>query len=481
MSEQGERIPPVAADQESRQSGRLRALAVVLCVGLGVAAGPLDTAVNVAFPSITAAFGVDVDAIQWVVVSYVLTYSSLLLGFGRLADLYGHRRIFVIGIVWSIVALAGCGLAREFGWFLLARFAQGVGTALLLCTGPALMTLSFAPSERTKVLAWYALAFSVATASGPLAGGLLVEAFGWAGVFWFRIPVLLLALAGAFFVLPARGAASDAEPFDLFGALLLALTVVGVMAVMNQVGRGHLGLDVRTVGDLVPWLVLVAALAAGAGFIARSLKSAAPIIDLRLFRVRLFAAACGAHVLVNAASFMIMLLVPFYLARTLEGEAQWIGLFLAMYPLGAVLASLLARRALERFGALQLGQVSLLLAAAGLFAISYWPAQWQALAVAGALLVHGVGYGLFQVVAVDIVMGTVPRSQQGIGGSLNMLTRTLGVVTGASLGSLLFVALGGSMAADTATYLHAHAVVFATAGGVTVLAVTALTWIAKDR
>ena len=96
---------------ERAAPGRVRTVAIVASVGFGIAAGPLDTSVNVAFPAIVGAFGVDVDAVQWVVVSYVLTYSALLLGFGRVADMIGHRRVFVAGIFWSMLALAGCSVA----------------------------------------------------------------------------------------------------------------------------------------------------------------------------------------------------------------------------------------------------------------------------------------------------------------------------------------------------------------------------------
>jgi MFS family permease len=449
---------------------------LVLAVGLGVSAGPLDSSVNVAFPSIVKAFGVSVESIQWVVVCYVLTYASLLLGCGRLADLIGHRRVFVAGIVWSIFALLGCALATDFEWFLAARVAQGLGTALILSTGPALLTLSFPPAARTRLLALYALAFSIANATGPLAGGLLVDTYGWSSVFWFRVPILVIALLGAWLLIPSHPASASGERFDWPGAALMVAVIVMAIVALNQLTR-------QGVAHAGPWLAAGVTAALTLAFIKRQLAVSEPIIELRLFRNRLFATANLTHVLVNCASFSIMLLVPFYLSRALGGDVAGVGIYLAVYPLGAMAASLFARAGLERLGAVNLSQIGLGMAACGLLMISFSPASLESIEasvmVVGALALHGFGYGLFQVAAVDVVMATMPRTQQGVGGSLNMLTRTLGVVAGASFGSILFAGLGGGAEADTTTFHAAYAVVFRIACALVLLAMGMLALISR--
>lgn len=447
-------------------------LSIVL-IAFGVSAAPLDTAVNVAFPHITDAFGRDVDAAQWIVISYVLTYSSLLLGVGRLADLLGHRRVFILGIVWSTLALIGCSLASAFHWFLLARFAQGIGTAMLFSTGAALMTLSAPAEARTRVLVAYAFVLSASSAIGPLAGGLLVDTFGWQAVFWFRIPALTLALVGTLWLVRTpRPAESDAQSFDWPGALALASGVLMGVLALNRLADS----------DTALWsaaLLVVAALLALGYFVRHSLHVEAPILELRLFRQRTFAAANLANVLVNSASFIILLLGPFYLARVTNGNAAEIGPLLATYGICAALAAGVARRLLERLGPVGLSQLGLGFAAVGLFWISTWPATRDTALIVGALAVHGFGYGLFQVAAVDVVMGTVSRSQQGIGGSLNALTRTFGVVSGASLGSLAFAALGGGNAVPMSTYMVAHKIMFEAACTIVVVAMGVLWWITR--
>ena len=135
---------------------------------------------------------------------------------------------------------------------------------------------------------------------------------------------------------------------------------------------------------------------------------------------------------------------------------------------------------LERLGPVGLSELGLGFAAVGLYWISIWPETRDTIVIIGALAVHGFGYGLFQVAAVDVVMGTVPRSQQGIGGSLNTLTRTFGVVLGASLGSLAFAALGGGNAVPMASYMAAHAIMFEAASALVVVAMIVLWLITRQ-
>jgi MFS family permease len=125
----------------------------LLVVGLGTLAAPLDTSVNIAFPSITSAFALEVQDIRWVVIAYVLTYSSLMLVFGKLGDLWGYARIFRLGLLVSAVGFVGCGLAPTYGLLLIGRMLQGVGIALVLSCGPALATSLYGESERVRASA----------------------------------------------------------------------------------------------------------------------------------------------------------------------------------------------------------------------------------------------------------------------------------------------------------------------------------------
>jgi len=162
-------------------------------VGLGASLAAMDLAVNVAFPSITAAFALQTQEIRWLVVCYVLTYASLMLVFGRLGDRIGHRRIFRAGLFLSIAAYALCASAPSYGLLLGARVVQGIATALVLSCAPALATFLFEESRRTRALGAYASLLATAGIVAPIVGGMSIALLGWAGVFWFRVPVAVLA------------------------------------------------------------------------------------------------------------------------------------------------------------------------------------------------------------------------------------------------------------------------------------------------
>jgi MFS family permease len=442
-----------------------RDLARLLPILIGIAIVPLDSSVNVAFPAIVAAFGLEVAAIQWIPICYVLTYGSLMLAVGRLGDIFGHRRVFRIGLAWSAVALALCALAPSYGALLGARVLQGIGAALAIGCGPALAASLFPEGMRVRALAAYATGFAAAQAIGPLLGGVLVEAFGWQGVYWFRVPLALAALLLAR-GLPVGPAGTARESFDAIGAVLLTTTVATALLAVN-----------RAPSVVALGLAMVAA-AALAGFLWQSRRSARPIIDVSLFRLPGFAAMNLAHAMVAFAGFAVMLVGPFYLARVAGLSALALGAMLATSHGGAVLGGAAGGWAVARFGARIVVVVGAALTAAGLAAIATWGAATPAPLLVGALVVQGLGTGLFTLAYTEAVMARMRREDRGVAGSLTMLTRTLGVVSAASLLMLLLRVresglLAAAMTPDDA-FLGAFREVFMVAAGLAALAVGVL-------
>jgi MFS family permease len=170
----------------------------------------LDSAVNIAFPAISAAFAVPVSAIQWIVIAYILTDACLILPAGRLADRVGHRRVFAAGLAITGTALLLCGTARSFGGLLAARALQGAGAALVFGSAPALVTLATPEALRQRALGWFNLAFGVGIVVGPLLGGVLAAAWSWRAVYLVRVPLAALALFLTWRLRPALG---PAPPF----------------------------------------------------------------------------------------------------------------------------------------------------------------------------------------------------------------------------------------------------------------------------
>lgn len=451
---------PIAEPEAGPVPGAAAKLALI---GLGTLAVPLDTAVNIAFPHITGHFGLPLAMIQWVIIAYVLTHGSLMLAMGRIGDVFGHARVFRAGLAWSVLAYLACAAAPSWPLLLAARVMQGVGAALVISCGAALATSLYPERARARILGWYALCFAAGSVIGPSLAGLLVDRFGWPVVFWFRIPVALLALL-LLRGLPAPPRAAAREPFDAPGAVLLTLTLVALLLAINQ--ARHL-----SAGGIGPLALLGLAALGIAAFLRRARRAPRPLIALHHFRSPEFALANLGNVLVNLSAFAVLLFVPYYLARVAALPSGLAGFVLASGPLGVMLASPLAGALLARgMAARHVTLAGAGLVAAGLALVGGWGAAeplWRLLA---SLLVVGTGLGLQTVSNTDLVTGAMPRADRGVAGSLVMMTRTVGLVLAASLLTLLFAGLEGAALARGATaeaaFLDAFAGTFAWAAAI---------------
>src|SRR5687768_4869016 len=363
----------------------------------------MDLAVNVAFPSITAAFGLETRSIRWVVICYVLTYSGLMLAFGRLGDRVGHRRVFRAGLLVSAVAFVLCALAPDYPTLLAARVVQGVGTALVLSCAPALATLLFDERKRLSALGRYASLTALASVAAPLIGGLSIAALGWSGVFWFRAPIAVLAL------------------------LLMPL-----LAHVHQPPASAL--------------------------------PGAPLLPRALMRDPDFVLPNLAGIAVYFVYFAVPLLVPYYLTRIGGYSPFEGGCVLALSPAGVLLGSALAAKTASRFGVRRTALLGGALVAVGSVAIALWlKLPWLPVILA-TLMLHGIGVGLFQVAYADIVVAALPRGERGVAGSLTMVTRTIGVLSAATALTALLHAIEmrriAAGVSETAAFADAFTAVF---------------------
>jgi EmrB/QacA subfamily drug resistance transporter len=438
-------------------------------IGLGAAGVPLDTAVNIGFPDITASFHQPIEMIQWVVIAYVLTYASLMLAFGRIGDIFGYARVFRAGLAWSTAAFLLCAAAPAYGWLLFFRFLQGIGAGLVISVAPALVTNLYPEHRRSRAVAAFTLMFAIASAMGPLVGGWLVRYFGWPAVFWFRAPIALAALLLLLGRLPEGARRAAREPLDIAGAALLALGISSLLLVLNALQ--HPGRN-----DYLAAVLAASALSGLYGFVRRERRALSPIIDLELFRIGGFAAINLASLVVYLTSFAVLLFAPYYLVRFAALPVPAAGAMLAASFAGTMAASPIAGRILGRIKANRLAFAGAGIGGAGLLLIAEWSpgSDWQIPVALATLVTQGFGVGLFQVAYMDVVIAAVPRDRRGVAGSLAMLTRTLGVVGGATLLTLLFHAAASWRAAGgTGTaygFLTAYRAIFRLAGVASLLA-----------
>jgi MFS family permease len=465
---------PAAVAASSPARGRLR----LALVGLGISVVPLDTAVNIAFPDITGSFGLPIPMIQWVVICYVLTHAGSMLAFGRAGDMWSHARVFRAGLAWSVAAFLLCAAAPSFGWLLFFRFLQGIGAGLILSCAPALVTGLYPEARRSYALGIFTLMFALGSALGPLIGGVLVARWGWPSVFWFRAPI---ALASLLFLrgLPARAGSGGAERFDIGGAVLLALGLASLLLAINALSR-------LAEGDYLGLELFAVAAASLSGFVWWEHRAAQPIIAIRLFRSVRFALVNLASTLMYLMTFSVMLIAPYFLKPMFIAVygSFWGGIMagaiLASGFIGMAAASPLAGAVVARLGPEWVAPLGALATGIGLFSVGNWQPDTPMPLMLLSLALQGVGTGFFQVAYMEIVMAASPVAHRGVAGSLSMLTRTIGVVTGAAALTLGFQAIQSAALASgadkTEAFLAAFHGVFRTAGIVAALTGALVLW-----
>jgi MFS family permease len=382
------------------------------------------------------------------VVFYVLTYTSLLLAFGKLGDLFGHKRIFMTGLAVSAVAFALCAMAPAYHWLLVARFLQGIGASLVLSCGPALATALLPEAQRARALGVYTMMFGIAAAAGPSLGGAMVQAWGWEAVFWFRLPIALAALVALPWLRPDQEKRQSGG-FDFLGAVLLAMGLGALLLALNQFRVDALR------GVMVAALGLLAAIA----FAVREMRARDPIIPFAPFRRLDFTMLNIFNGLVMFVGFAPLLLVPYYLVRLTDYSLTVSGLILATSPLGQAVAGPIVGWLLSfRPWASRLALLGAVLVGVATIGIGSWgPASglWSMIA---PMFLQGVGLGLFHVCILDVVTGRLDVQDRGVAGSLAQVSRTVGVVLGATGLSLIFAALSQNMdflAAFQSTFSYA--------------------------
>jgi MFS family permease len=392
--------------------------------------------------------------VQWLVICYVLVYGSLMLVCGKLGDLFGYRLIFRIGLGVSALGCAACAMAPDWPLFLWARASQGVGTALALSCTPALATSVYPAEQRLRALAGFSMTMLLAAAAGPLLGGVVVELWGWPAVYWMRVPIALLTLALSG-LLPSPKLAP--RPFDAPGALLVAGCMSAFLLALVLSQR-------PTVPGWQALAVLLVALELLRRYVGRSRQVAEPIIRPALFADAAFAVPNIMYVVASLAGFSILLLTPYYLVNVLKLSALESGGVLALSFVGGLTGAPLSARLVPRLGRRRTAFLGIFVVGLGLLPLAFTDAATPVAVVALLLVAEGVGQGLLSVAYLDLVTAALPERDRGVAGSLAQLTRTLGIVSGASV----LTALHAHAAADG--FLAGYRFAFLAAGGGLLLA-----------
>ena len=427
---------------------------VLIAIGMSTFMSALDTSVvNIVLPIITDSFASDIATVEWVVIIYLLIVSGLLLSFGRLGDIRGHRPIFLIGFSIFILSSALCGISPTVELLILFRGLQAIGAAMLAANSPAILTKSFPASQRGQALGLQATMTYLGLTVAPSLGGWLTDLVSWRAVFSINIPVGLFALGLAWLFIPADGDKKLREPFDFQGALLFLAGLVALLLALNQ------GSTLGWFSPTIIGLFVFAGIFIGL-FIYIEKKRSNPLLDLSLFGNRVFSASVVSAVFNYIAVFSILFLMPFYLLQGREFTPSQAGLILTIQPIVMAIIAPLSGSISDRIGTRIPSVLGMLVLTLGIFMMSRLGPATPIYQIAIVLAIVGLGTGTFISPNNSAIMGAAPLKRQGIAAGLLATARSTGMVLGIGLAGAIFTTLLG----DNAVYVAVSASLLAAAG-----------------
>jgi EmrB/QacA subfamily drug resistance transporter len=393
----------------------------------------------VSLPTIAASLDTTIVGISWAVIAYQISQISLSLIFGRIGDIYGRHMLFGLGLVVSSIAALMCGLSQNVTQLIVFRLFQGMGASMTQSQGRALAMESLPKESSGRAQGYMTTAFHSGVLIGPSVGGLIIDYIHWRAIFFFLIPIALCALILTLVNwqkgnVPARATVNrSGHSIDYLGALLLIATTVTLIASIDHRIMEAVGPAMRVV--FIAGFVIVFA-----GFLYREWSTPSPILDLSLFRIRMFSLSSLSLLLVGVAQVMIGFVLPFYLQDVLHLKPSFIGVLFISAPIFTVTLSPLVGWAVDRVGPRLPATVGIAFLVCAAFLGSYLRTDSHWLSAVAVLALWGLATALFFTANHTAMITAVPDQHRGVATGAIYVMFGLGVTFGVSLGTLLLTA-----------------------------------------
>jgi EmrB/QacA subfamily drug resistance transporter len=395
-----------------------------------------NTVVNVALPSIAADLKIGLSELEWIVTGYALTFASLMLTGGKLADLLGRRLIFVVGLAIFTVSSLVCGLAGSGELLIGARVVQGAGAALMNPATLSIIAATFPPRQRGTAIGIWAGTAALALALGPLVGGLLTEHISWSWIFFVNVPIGVIAIVASFLLIPESRDQSAEQRLDVPGLLTSGIGLFSLTYGLIE-GNTYGWTSTRIMGAFVVAVVMLVA------FVLLERHQRIPMLDLSLFKNGTFVGANLAVLLVALAMFGVFFFISLYMQGVLGYSAVQAGAaFLPMTVLIMFIAPI-SGRSTDRFGSRWLITVGMILLAGQLLYFSRLGVEESYWHLFPAMVVGGFGMAMVMTPSAAAAVRALPVDKSGVGSAVLNAFRQVGGSTGIALmGAIMAHRLG---------------------------------------
>jgi EmrB/QacA subfamily drug resistance transporter len=387
----------------------------------------MGSSINIALPTIGREFSINAVLLSWVVTVYPLTSAAFLIPFGRIADIYGRRKIFNYGVFVFTFSSLLSSLAISATMLISFRILQGIGAAMVFTTGIAMLTSVFPTTERGKALGINVAAVYTGLAMGPFLGGLLTEHLGWRSIFWVNVPLGLITIVTTIWKLKADWADAKGAKFDLVGSFIYGIALFAI---------------IYGVSLLPAWpgiLIISIGTASGFVFIKWEKKVSSPILNMNLFSSSKTFAFSNLAALINySATFAVTFLLSLYLQYSKGYSPQHAGLILVTMPSVQAVFSPLSGRLSDKIEPRILASLGMGLTTLGLAFLTCLKPNTTIAFIIGSLVISGFGFALFSSPNTNAIMGAVNRSYYGVASATLAAMRQIGSTFSMGIVMLIF-------------------------------------------
>lgn len=402
-------------------------------VAVGVFMSTLDSSiVNIALPTIMKDLEGSFASVEWVVMIYLLTVSSLLLTFGRLSDIVGRRHVYCSGFLLFAAGSFLCGLSPATEWLIGFRAVQGAGAAMLMSCSPAIIVDVFPEAERGRALGMIGAVVAIGLTTGPALGGILIHYISWRAIFYLNVPVGIIAA-----VLVLRMFRKETldffkpQPFDWKGAILLAATLSSFLLAVSHGPKWG-------ITSLPTLLFAMIAVAGGGLFVVSELRADRPLVDFSLFRTRLFIFPVSGAVFLFISLFAIVFLMPFYLVDYCGFSENYAGYMMVTPFIFLFFMAPISGTLYDRIGSRLMCTAGMIVLFISLVCLTRLPEEDVVFSVVWRLGLAGIGTAMFTAPNTSAAMSAVPLSQRGVASGMVATARNLGMVIGIALAGAIF-------------------------------------------
>ena len=399
------------------------------------------SSVNIALPSIGKAFSIDAILLSWVTTVYLLTSAMFLVPFGKIADIYGRKRMFTYGIITFVLGSAGSAISNSAAMLICFRILQGIGASAIYPIGAAILTSTFPARELGKVLGINTASVYLGYSMGPFFGGLLTSHLGWRSIFLVNVLVGLIAIIFIFWKLKGEWREAKEEKFDLSGSILYSILLLFIMYGFCQLST------MQGAGFVLAGLLGIIA------FIKRETKMRSPVLEIKLFRNnRAFAFSNLATLIHCSATFAVTFLLSLYLQYIKKLTPENAGLILIAQPIVQALWSPFSGKLSDRIEPRIVASIGMALTGVGLGLLTVLNEKTTLVFIVGNLILLGFGYGLFSVPNASAVMSSVENRFYGMASGTLSTMRMTGMAFSMGIALMLFSIYIGKVQITPETY-----------------------------